>query len=148
MKLDSPSHAGGFIVRRLKIDCPEVLLIKKDKNQPKYFLPGGRLENNESEIEGAVREIAEETGLTAVDLLADLGLVTRRGIDDRRRPYRKTIRYFLFNYQETGPDGWISAGGPDKKFFCSWQSLSSFPDIIQFREEVNLGPTAQKILQS
>ena len=146
MKLDSPSHAGGFIVRQLKTDCPEVLLIKKDKNQSKYFLPGGRLENNESEIEGAVREIAEETGLTAVDFLADLGLVTRRGIDDRKRPYQKTIRYFLFNYQETGPDGWISAGDPDKCFFCSWQPLSSFPDLTQFREEAHLSAAAQKIL--
>ena len=51
----------------LIFDKNKVLLVKHDKHAEHitntYGLPAGRLENDESEIECAIRELKEETGL-------------------------------------------------------------------------------------
>lgn len=41
---------------------------KKEPYKGKYNLVGGKLENNESEIDGAYRELEEETGITQNDI--------------------------------------------------------------------------------
>ena len=49
--------------RGLIIQNGEILLSYETKNQNQYMIPGGGLEENESEIECCKRELAEETGL-------------------------------------------------------------------------------------
>ncbi|WP_108574546.1 NUDIX domain-containing protein [Pseudomonas sp. GV047] len=46
----------------------EVLLVRKRKANSKWNLPGGRLDQNETAIEAAFREMAEETGLELAHL--------------------------------------------------------------------------------
>lgn len=48
----------------------QVLLLRRNKqpNLGLWIAPGGKIENDESPHEAARRELAEETGLTAVDL--------------------------------------------------------------------------------
>ncbi|HEX2786317.1 MAG TPA: NUDIX domain-containing protein [Ignavibacteria bacterium] len=60
-------------------DGDKILLVKEGKQilYNLYNLPGGHLEKNESFIEGALREVKEETGLTVeIDYLIDI-VVTR-----------------------------------------------------------------------
>jgi 8-oxo-dGTP diphosphatase len=45
-------------------DKDEILSVKTNYGSKNWTLPGGHLENNESPIHGAIREVFEETGIT------------------------------------------------------------------------------------
>jgi 8-oxo-dGTP diphosphatase len=70
----------------------KVLLIKRPDRlgYPGYVAPGGKVEFPESIVEGAVREVKEETGLTVTNLIF-------KGIDEYVNPKEK-VRYMVFNY--------------------------------------------------
>jgi len=60
--------AAGGIVKRVTENGIEILLIQRERYGTEWCLPKGKLNNNESISEAAIREIYEETGCT-VELL-------------------------------------------------------------------------------
>ncbi len=144
--LQKVTHTGGVVVRKTERGELEVLLIKRDHGQEKYFLPGGRIEENESEIATSRREVKEETDVDQLTLVADLGVVQRNGVNDQGRRYLKTIRYFLYLSSDARTSGWESLGATDKKFWCFWRPLTSFPQEVQFSQEAGLSATALTFL--
>jgi len=82
--------AGGVVVRRDDVE-PQVLLVHRPRYDD-WTLPKGKLEPGETEAEGALREVEEETGLTC-----DLGreIATTSYTDARGRP--KTVRYWVMH---------------------------------------------------
>jgi 8-oxo-dGTP pyrophosphatase MutT (NUDIX family) len=60
-------------------------------------LPKGHLDGDETPVQAARREVAEEAGVTA-DPVAELGDVLYR-YERRRRPVAKRVRFFLFEYR-------------------------------------------------
>jgi 8-oxo-dGTP diphosphatase len=70
----------------------KVLLIKRPDNRgfPGYLAPGGKIDFPESLIDGAIREVKEETGLGVFNLIF-------KGIDEYVNP-KKNVRYMVFNY--------------------------------------------------
>ena len=69
-----------------KADVLNVLLIQR-KNEPfrdQWALPGGFLEENETMVEGAIRELEEETGLK-LEKLQQVGAFGTPGRDPRGR---------------------------------------------------------------
>jgi 8-oxo-dGTP pyrophosphatase MutT (NUDIX family) len=59
-------------------------------------LPKGHLDEGETSVQAATREVREETGVT-VELLAELGEVRYWYVRDRRR-VAKSVFFFLFRY--------------------------------------------------
>jgi ADP-ribose pyrophosphatase YjhB (NUDIX family) len=59
-----PSHAGG-VVYRLKQGRAEYVLIRPKSGANEWLLPKGHIEAGETEKEGALREVREETGVIA-----------------------------------------------------------------------------------
>ena len=59
-----PSHGGG-VVRRGKGKSREYLLVQASKNPSEWVLPKGHIEPGESAEAAAVREVREETGVSA-----------------------------------------------------------------------------------
>jgi 8-oxo-dGTP diphosphatase len=82
--------AGGAVTRRRNGEL-EVLLVHRPRYDD-WTLPKGKLLPGESEVEGALREVEEETGLRC-----ELGreLVTTEYMDSRGRP--KTVRYWAMH---------------------------------------------------
>ena len=85
--------AGGVVVRRDDGE-PQVLLVHRPRYDD-WTLPKGKLEPGETEAEGALREVEEETGLKC-----DLGteIATTSYTDSRGRP--KTVRYWEMHPRE------------------------------------------------
>jgi bis(5'-nucleosidyl)-tetraphosphatase len=64
MRSRSVKRAAGVVVLRETADGPRFLLLRAYRN---WDLPKGRLEAGETALEGAIREVREETGLADLD---------------------------------------------------------------------------------
>ena len=86
------TSAGGVVFRRVNGDQPAFLLIRDSYRN--WGLPKGHVEAGEEAAEAALREVAEETGLTDLALRAPI-----QEIDwffrFRRRLIHKTCSFFL-----------------------------------------------------
>lgn len=144
--MTQPSHVGALIVRK-KENQYQVLLTKRQLDQEKFFLPGGRIEDGESELQVAVRKIWEETGLALGNPLADLGKISRPGRDEAGQKYLKTIRYYLYLLKDpAGPDEWQKQAEKEKVFYCLWKRLNDFNDLIHFPQEKQLAAIGLRFL--
>ena len=90
--------AGGVVLNQGGL----VLLVSQHGTS--WSLPKGHLEDGESPLEAARREIHEETGVTRLELVRPLGSYSRHrlgadGGEDRSE--LKTIHLFLFRAGET-----------------------------------------------
>jgi 8-oxo-dGTP diphosphatase len=85
----------------------KVLLIKRPDRlgYPGYIAPGGKVEFPESIVEGAAREVKEETGLTVSNLIF-------KGIDEWVNPKEK-VRYMVFNYWTDTFEGELHENPPE-----------------------------------
>jgi ADP-ribose pyrophosphatase YjhB (NUDIX family) len=125
--------AGGVVVN------PEGRVLLVSQHGTSWSLPKGHLEEGETPLDAARREIREETGVTRLELVRPLGSYTRHrlgadGGEDRSE--LKTIHLFLFRTDETelspidsdNPEArWVAREGvagllthaKDKEFFAS-----------------------------
>lgn len=84
--------AGGIVLNR-----DRVLVVNQNHNS--WSLPKGHIDQGETPLQAAKREIYEESGIKYLKLIRDLGRYSRykialTGGDDRSE--RKTIYMFLF----------------------------------------------------
>jgi 8-oxo-dGTP diphosphatase len=89
-------------------DGPRVLLLHRDQGDPirdGYSAPGGKIEYPESPLQGAIREVQEETGLTVTNLIY-------KGLHDHI--HRDTNeRWMFFNYLTTSWTGTLLQDPPE-----------------------------------
>ncbi len=118
-----PEHvSAGGIVARCENNRIYIALI----NEPglnDYVLPKGHVEPGESIEQAAVREIAEEAGLSQLTLIAPLGMKERLSFD--KRSWKKT-HYFLFltDQAEGKPTD------PQPEYEVKWFPLDAVPDLF------------------
>ncbi len=143
-KIKMTKSVGGVVINKKG----EVVVVNQNGNS--WSLPKGHVESGETELETAIREIREETGLTQMNLLEDLGRYERYKIsldggDDITE--RKEIQMFLFETEEehllpedaSNPEArWVKTEEvshilthpKDKEFF-----LSVLPKIEKMKNE-------------
>ena len=108
------ASAGGVIVNR----AGEILLVQQHNNS--WSLPKGGINEGESEYEAALREIKEETGLTKLTLVGELGSYERYsigldGVGETKEWGSRKRTFFLFKTDEVvaggfnDPDGEVTA---------------------------------------
>lgn len=87
--------AGGIVLG----DKAQVAMVRHERGANTWFFPKGRVEESEDEEATARREIAEETGLTDLEFLGDLGTYERYHLNPEGNVERseiKEIHMFLF----------------------------------------------------
>ena len=84
--------AGGVVIRHSPAG-PLFLLIRDPYHN--WGLPKGHVEEGETAELAARREVAEETGLTALELIGDVATIDWY-FQDRRERIHKFCRFFLF----------------------------------------------------
>jgi 8-oxo-dGTP pyrophosphatase MutT (NUDIX family) len=95
MEVRHTRSMGGIVLG----DNGTIAMVKHRYGQSTWLFPKGHPEEGESDEEAARREIAEETGLTNLELIDDLGSYQRHpilpdGTEDRGE--MKEIQMFLF----------------------------------------------------
>lgn len=87
--------AGGVVLNSKN----EVLVVSQvSPNFISWSLPKGHINENESILDAAKREIKEESGVIDLELIKDLGSYERPRLDDPTEI--KTIHMFLFKTKE------------------------------------------------
>lgn len=86
--------AGGVVVG------PRGTVLVVSQNGDSWSLPKGTLENGEDARQAAAREIAEESGVTNLRFIRELGtyqryIIGKGGVGENRQ-HRKTITLFLY----------------------------------------------------
>lgn len=88
-----PELSAGAVVA--SEEAPEILLLH-ERSEDRWCFPKGRLEPGETLMEGAIREIVEETGIKELTVVEELGEVAYRFYDPRRdQNIFKTTVYYL-----------------------------------------------------
>ena len=92
--------AGGVVLG------PEGKIVLVEQHTNSWSLPKGGVNDGESSLEAAIREVGEETGIVDLELVSELGSYVRRSIakggvgEDPVLPAR-TRTMFLFRTGET-----------------------------------------------
>jgi len=111
-KLNKTITAGGIIIN----EYTEVVIV--NQNHDSWSLPKGHVEDNETILETAKREIYEETGLSDIEFIKDLGSYHRYriGLDGRDDLTElKVIHMFLFKTKKQ-PLQPIDPNNPEAKW--------------------------------
>jgi 8-oxo-dGTP pyrophosphatase MutT (NUDIX family) len=88
------TSAGGLVVDGIDTDARAALIGRLDRRgRLRWSLPKGHVEAGETNEDAAVREVAEETGITG-RVVAPLGTIDFWFVADGRRVH-KTVHHFL-----------------------------------------------------
>ena len=133
--------AGGVVFRRVDGQAA-ILLLKHDSG--KWMLPKGTIEEGETPEAVALREVREETGISRVRVVADLGQERYyffwRSEDTY---YDKTVRYFLLEFlggEEVTPqseEGFVAA---------EWVPVDEALERIKYKETREVVRRAKTLL--
>lgn len=124
--------SGGIVFRHSPQNGePEILLIQDRKNR--WTIPKGHIEEGEAAVQTARREIGEEVGLHALDMLGWLGKIHFR--------YRRIDRLVLMTMQiylvrvrtdgnEVATEAWING--------VEWFPFNKALDLIEYEDIAKL----------
>jgi len=129
-KMKRARSAGGVVFQRAGGSEPRILLLQHETG--KWMLPKGTIERGETPDGVALREVAEETGLRSVRIVADLGeehyMFFWKAEDTY---YDKTVHYYLMEFlggEEAQPqreEGFVR---------CDWVAIPEALDRIKYKE--------------
>ncbi|MUG66306.1 NUDIX domain-containing protein [Paenibacillus campinasensis] len=111
----------------------KVLLMNRpdSKGLPGYIAPGGKVEFPESIVNGAIREVREETGLVVNDIIY-------KGLQEWCEP-STGLRYMVFNYLATSWEGELLQDPPEGELlWVDIQDALKLPMQDWFRERFPL----------
>jgi 8-oxo-dGTP pyrophosphatase MutT (NUDIX family) len=120
MNVRYSSSAGGIILN----PQDEVLLVNEGDGF--WGFPKGRPEKDETLLETAVREVAEETGLIEITKVAELGSYQRHPVwhGKENKAEIKDITLFLFHTNQELPDANLESNE------CRWFPVEQVSDKL------------------
>ena len=130
---------GGVVVRDAPGGGLEVIVVHRPRYDD-WSLPKGKLQPGEDWRAGALREVAEETGLEC-RIEAELEEVRYR--DRKGRP--KRVRYWLM--RPAGPDDLASFVANDEVDRVLWVRLAEAPALLTYERDRALVASVAPSLQ-
>ena len=114
----------------------------RPKHKPVLCLPKGLVDPGEKPLEAALREVREETGITAVPItkLGDSKYVYVRSWGDGERVF-KIVSFYLFRY-ESGRIDDITEAMRVEVGRAKWVRLEDAPKLLAYRGEKQMARQA------
>jgi putative (di)nucleoside polyphosphate hydrolase len=139
MSEDERFRAGvGLLVIN---EAADVLAIERSKNPGAWQLPQGGLHVGETPLDGAYRELEEETGLARdqVELVAERGEWLAYELPAELRTVKTGLgqvqKWFLFRF--AGPDSLVRLSPDGEARAWAWRDLRELADATaEFRQHV------------
>ena len=118
------------------------------KAKPTICLPKGLVDAGEKPLDAALREVREETGVTAVPItkLADIKYVYIRSWGDRERVF-KIVSFYLLRY-ESGRIDQIAEEMRIEVGRAFWMRLEDAPGLLAYRGEKQMARKALEYVAS
>jgi len=152
--------AGGVVVRNqdgvwwmAAIELPAesnaaARQAKRSKGKPILCLPKGLVDQGEKALDAALREVREETGITAAPItkLADIRYVYVRSWSDGERVF-KIVSFYLLRYQSGRIDD-ISDEMRIEVARARWVRLDEASKLLAYRGEKQMARQALQYLQA
>ena len=121
--------AGGIVLDRADAGASAALIGRIDRRgRLLWSLPKGHLEEGESPEDAAVREVAEETGITG-EVLASLGSIDFWFVADGQRVHKTVHHYLLLRIGGELSDEDIEVAE------VAWVPLSEAGDRLAYADE-------------
>jgi ADP-ribose pyrophosphatase YjhB (NUDIX family) len=135
------TSAGGLVVDRHDDGVPRAALIGRTDRRGRllWSLPKGHVEAGETAEDAAVREVAEETGITG-RVVAPLGTIDFWFVADGRRIH-KTVHHFLL----VALDGELSADDVEVQE-VAWVPLDELAGRLAYADERRLVEQVPQLL--
>jgi len=120
----------------------------RSKTKPVICLPKGLVDHGEKALEAALREVREETGITATPItkLADIKYAYVRTWGDGERVF-KIVSFYLLQYESGRIDN-IAAEMRVEVARAKWIRLDEAPTLLAYRGEKQMARKALEFLQS
>ncbi len=134
--------AGGLVVDQAAAGGPLALVIGRRSARTgalEWVIPKGHLEEAETPQQAAEREVAEETGITAV-VAKSLGVVDYWFAAEDRRVH-KTVHHFLLD-----PVAGALSTADREVEQVAWVPLAELPERLAYADERRLAERAWQLL--
>jgi 8-oxo-dGTP pyrophosphatase MutT (NUDIX family) len=120
----------------------------RPKTKAVTCLPKGLVDAGEKPLEAALREIREETGITAVPItkLADIKYVYVRSWGDRERVF-KIVSFYLLRYESGRIDDIVNEMRVEVAR-AKWVRLADAPKLLAYRGEKQMARKTLEYLEA
>ena len=141
-KPEAPDAASGQTGRLKRLKS------QGSRAKPVLCLPKGLLDAGEKALDAAIREVREETGITAVPIvkLADIKYVYVRSWGDQERVF-KIVSFYLLRYESGRIDN-VSDEMRVEVGQARWVLLEEAPRLLAYRGEKQMARRAIEYLST
>ncbi|XP_050524975.1 bis(5'-nucleosyl)-tetraphosphatase [asymmetrical] [Daktulosphaira vitifoliae] len=135
--------AGGLVIYRKVFNEIQYLLLQASYENHHWTPPKGHLEENESDMDAAVRETEEEAGLKLQDLCVDHHFKKTLKYEPANKNFIKQVVYFLAYL--TNPETPVKLSNEHQSY--KWLSLQNAKEHAQYPEMQELLDECDKHLK-
>jgi 8-oxo-dGTP pyrophosphatase MutT (NUDIX family) len=143
LPVSNETSAGGIAIFVEDGEARAAVIGRRNRQgKLEWCLPKGHLEEGETPEDAAIREVAEEAGVTAEIILA-LGIIDYWFTGEDRRIHKVVHHYLL----ETTSDEITTENDPDHEAeVAEWVSLRDLPDRLSYPNERRMAEVAVDLL--
>ncbi len=143
LPVSNETSAGGIAIYVEDGAARAATIGRRNRNgKLEWCLPKGHVEEGETPEEAAIREVAEEAGVTA-EIILSLGVIDYWFTGDRRRIHKVVHHYLL----ETDSDEITTDNDPDHEAeVAEWVPLRDLPSRLSYPNERHMAEIAVDLL--